>query len=88
MKTIQLNYLLSSLSLILLFGCVTEKQSSIKEETTSSQSRTVGNNTRTEICHNCQVTFKTTLIAQKMAINSPTHGFCSKCTAEYHKSHP
>ena len=85
MKTIHLKYLLSSLSLLLIFGCVAEKQASVD---TTTESRQAGNDTRIEICHNCQVKFKTTLMAQKMAMNSPIYGLCPKCTAEYHKTHP
>ena len=86
MKTIHLKYLLSIFSLFLIFGCVAEKKISSKEMHSTTEARTVDNNTRTEICHNCQVKFKTTVTAQKMAMDSHTHGLCPKCTAKYQKS--
>jgi protein involved in sex pheromone biosynthesis len=88
MKTIRLNYLLLlTLSLFFLIACVAEKQTSLEENQNNTANRTAENNTRIEVCHNCQVKFKTTLLAQKMARNSPTYGFCEKCTAEYYRTH-
>jgi len=83
MKTIHLNYLLSTLSLLLIFGCVTDKKSSVQ---LPIETRNIESNTRIEVCQNCHVTFKTSLLAQKSQ-DPNTAGLCPICSAEYHKHH-
>lgn len=84
MKTIHLNYLISVLSLFLIFGCVTDKAKSKSEPSTAGYTQRIDTQTRTEICHNCRITFKTSLLAQKSQ-DPHTAGLCSVCSAQYHK---
>jgi len=72
-------------TLLFLLGCVAEKSETAQR---GEEGRTTENRTVTEVCQNCHVKFKTSLSAQKMALNSPTHGLCPSCKVAYQKTHP